>query len=458
MDERNIETINNRPESGDACVNFINSKCIILAVLVVALTLFSVTKITGYNQSEQSVEDVYSVVFDAGSTGSRVFVFHFHYLIRGTNKYKVTLEKEVFQSVEPGISSYAHKLFEVSESLEPLLHKAVNSVPDSCKARTPVVFKATAGLRLLSKEKAENILQEVRRLLVQSPFHFPDPQQVIVMSGEEEGLFGWVSVNFLLDLIWSKQRDTVTTFDLGGGSTQITFEISVKEHLSDYDIEDLFKINFKDFPERFVFTKSYLTYGLKSARLAVLGGTEGQNSNISYEQATQEKILLQTPCLGVDQSFLFSHADLHYLVRGSNPDPNVLSQCQEKVIQFVRAGALVQSQEVNKREIHLFSYFFDVARWSKLIPWNVDSQVLLVEDFLSAAEKYCHRDRMSSKYPFLCIDLLYIHKLLSTGVGLPGNKELYVEKKIHGREVSWCLGAALSQDFFTVSSLAQRQV
>ena len=37
----------------------------------------------------------------------------------------------------------------------------------------------------------------------------------------EEGVFGWVTVNFLLDQLHNPRRSYVA-LDLGGGSTQIT--------------------------------------------------------------------------------------------------------------------------------------------------------------------------------------------------------------------------------------------
>ncbi|KAH9519007.1 Ectonucleoside triphosphate diphosphohydrolase 5 [Bulinus truncatus] len=397
--------------------------------------------------------DFFSVVFDAGSTGSRVSVFHFVKLRVKDDTFRVVLEKEVFHSVEPGISSYAKKPSEAGDSLTPLMNTAIKTVSQNFQSDTVVNFKATAGLRLLPKEKADAILQEVKLFLTKSPFLIANQDKIMIMSETEEGLFAWVSVNFLLDLIWDEQIDnSVTTFDLGGGSTQVTFEIYENEFLKTLNSDDLYEISFGAGPKFIVFTKSYLGYGLKSARLGILGGKEEPNGKITYDPILT-KVLpsgefhITTSCLHLEQKYNLSHGDQNYLVIGTNENQNVLTECQKVVHRFVEAADFVQSKELSRRDINLFSYFFDVARWAKLIPWKDNHEVLRVEDYYIAAQKYCHAEKMSSKHPFLCIDLLYIHSLLTIGIGLSPDKLLHVETKIKGKEVSWSIGAALSNEF-----------
>lgn len=43
-----------------------------------------------------------------------------------------------------------------------MLNKALQVVPSNIQRRIPIILKATAGLRLLSEEKAQNLLNEVR--------------------------------------------------------------------------------------------------------------------------------------------------------------------------------------------------------------------------------------------------------------------------------------------------------
>jgi len=48
-----------------------------------------------------------------------------------------------------------------AESLRPLLDKATEYIPQSSWRNTPLALKATAGLRLLSEDTAEQLLNEV---------------------------------------------------------------------------------------------------------------------------------------------------------------------------------------------------------------------------------------------------------------------------------------------------------
>lgn len=51
--------------------------------------------------------------------------------------------------------------FEGAETVKRLLDVAIEAVPPHLWKKTPVVLKATAGLRLLSEEKAQALLLEV---------------------------------------------------------------------------------------------------------------------------------------------------------------------------------------------------------------------------------------------------------------------------------------------------------
>ena len=47
---------------------------------------------------------------------------------------------------------------------------------------------------------------------------------VDIMDGSDEGVFAWMTVNFLLGALWGTGiQNTVTTIDLGGSSTPLTF-------------------------------------------------------------------------------------------------------------------------------------------------------------------------------------------------------------------------------------------
>lgn len=164
----------------------------------------------GYNEKQ------HAVVIDAGSTGSRVLAYEFHL---GYVDGRLVLDRELFREVKPGLSAYADRPAVGAQRIVELLAIARDFVPKSAWSSTPVVLKATAGLRLLPAEQADKLLAEVRKVLEQSGFRVPDENAVEVMDGTDEGIFSWFTVNFLLGTLGGP--NTVAALDLGGGSTQV---------------------------------------------------------------------------------------------------------------------------------------------------------------------------------------------------------------------------------------------
>lgn len=108
----------------------------------------------------------FSVVIDAGSTGSRVHIFKFLTSAAGAQD----LQFDKFEQLKPGLSSYAADPKAAAASLKPLLALALETIPEALHAQTHVSVGATAGLRMLPGTKADEILAEVRALLKTYPF------------------------------------------------------------------------------------------------------------------------------------------------------------------------------------------------------------------------------------------------------------------------------------------------
>ncbi|KAF9945276.1 Guanosine-diphosphatase, partial [Modicella reniformis] len=160
----------------------------------------------------------YVLMIDAGSSGSRIHAYRFNYC-----KASPELENELFEHIEPGLSKYDHDAEAAAESLDPLLHAVMKEIPKFLHMSTPIAVKATAGLRMLGSVKSENILKAVRtRLETKYPFPIIKEDGVVVMDGADEGVYAWVTVNYLLERVSSLEKvPTVAVLDLGGASTQI---------------------------------------------------------------------------------------------------------------------------------------------------------------------------------------------------------------------------------------------
>nr|XP_040035425.1 ectonucleoside triphosphate diphosphohydrolase 6 isoform X2 [Gasterosteus aculeatus aculeatus] len=376
----------------------------------------------------------FGIMFDAGSTGTRIHVFEFQMERNEAPK----LAHETFRAIEPGLSAYADHPEECAAGLTELLKVAESSIPPSSWTLTPVVLKATAGLRLLDGAKAKHLLDTVRALFTDSPFLSRD-DSVSVMDGTDEGISAWITVNFLTGDLHSPDASTVGMLDLGGGSTQITFSpqdevrSSANQEAKTIQTSPIDHIrSFRMFNSTHtVYTHSYLGLGLMSARLSVLGGIEAPPLEGSTE--------LVSPCLAPESSGSWEHADVVYRVTGQKAGEPVYEACRTKV-EKVLYRKVVPVSEAADVDFYAFSYYYDRAVDLGLIGEETGGTVRVV-DYMEAAKRVCSSRPVSPlQSPFLCLDLVYISVLLHE-LGFPPNKQFKLARTINQVETSWALGA-----------------
>jgi guanosine-diphosphatase len=238
-------------------------------------------------------------MIDAGSTGSRIHIYKFNHC-GAIPAY----EYEVFKMTQPGLSAYTGRPQEAAESLDVLLEEAVSVVPPSLWACTPIAVKATAGLRLLGPEKSGEILDAIRlRLHAKYPFSLGDSdgERVTIMDGKDEGVYAWMTANYLLGTIPGDARESdsplssYAVLDLGGASTQIVFEPAFsKPDSSLLEGEHKYDLRFGG-NKHVLYQHSYLGYGLMHARLSVHMLIDFMNSLRSTKQAKDD--VVGNPCL-----------------------------------------------------------------------------------------------------------------------------------------------------------------
>lgn len=172
----------------------------------------------------------HAVVFDAGSTGTRVHVVSYEAV---PHAEMPAITHLATSKAEPGLSAFARSPDDASASVMPLLQFAERHVAEAERARTPLMLYGTAGMRLLSVADQRRVYASVRRACEQSGFRVIE-RSFVTLSGEDEGFFG------LLALMWlhvtaTAPATTLTAaaaeppagiLDLGGGSTQIAFPLS----------------------------------------------------------------------------------------------------------------------------------------------------------------------------------------------------------------------------------------
>ncbi|KAK9807631.1 hypothetical protein WJX72_004780 [[Myrmecia] bisecta] len=155
----------------------------------------------------------YMLVIDSGSTGTRLYAYTWrerrgklplleavsiraarHKLPRRAAGDRRAYER---LETEPGLDHYVDDPQGLQQrALHPLLEWAEAVVPRQQWRQTPLFLFGTAGLRKLAPEAQERLMTHIQGALADSAFRF-EPSWARVISGVDEGIFGWIALNYL---------------------------------------------------------------------------------------------------------------------------------------------------------------------------------------------------------------------------------------------------------------------
>jgi len=221
------------------------------------------------------------LVFDAGSSGTRIHVFNIAPAGDPTKAHvpriDLSVRPEQTYKVKPGLSSFAERedLPGVQKNIEELVKFADNFVPKDRRATTPTLLKATAGLRSVPQFKAQAVLQRIRETLSATGYRV-EPEWVDIIKGKEEGGLAWVAANYLQGTFGEEgggaAGKSVGVIEMGGGSTQVTFEVPASVQLATDD-EFVFETALG---RRYrLYAHSYLGYGQDHAQTSLASSLPG---------------------------------------------------------------------------------------------------------------------------------------------------------------------------------------
>ncbi|CAN7942710.1 unnamed protein product [Ixodes pacificus] len=203
-----------------------------------------------YGLTGGRVPFVHGVVVDAGSSHTEATLYRWQgakYL--GTGR---AVQVDHAES-EGGISTMEPR--RTAEDLAQAVSGLLGGI------RAPVYLGATAGMRVLNltqPAQADAILMAAECAL--KPYGL---RRAVILSGHDEGVFAWLSTNYLVEVIPQDSDHTEDTFgalDLGGASTQVAFPVG-----SDVSSQDITELQLYGRKYR-VFAVSYLCYGVNEIR------------------------------------------------------------------------------------------------------------------------------------------------------------------------------------------------
>ncbi|KAF8680780.1 hypothetical protein HU200_045626 [Digitaria exilis] len=416
----------------------------------------------------------YAVIFDAGSSGSRVHVFRFD---ANLDLVRIGNEIELFVQKKPGLSAYANDPREAAESLVSLLEEAKRVVPAQLRDQTPVRVGATAGLRNLGTEKSEQILQAVRDLLREKSSFKNQADWVTVLDGSQEGAYEWVTINYLLGNLGKTYADTVGVVDLGGGSVQMAYAIAEKDadkapKPSEGEDSYVKKLVLKGVTYN-LYVHSYLHYGLLAARAEVLKAGNGNGYSNCMLEGYQGIIISR---LLMAHIYLVLSVSVGQYIYGSetfeasaSPSGASYSKCKDDAVKALKVDEACTHMKCSfggiwnggggagQKNLFVASFFFDRAAEAGFVNPKADVAKVRPSEFEQAAKRACklsvkdaeaaYPGVQKDNIPYICLDLVYQYTLLVDGFGVDANHKMTLVKKVpyNGAsvEAAWPLGSAI---------------
>lgn len=449
----------------------------------------------------------YLIIIDAGSKGTRAYVYAYKstkYTLENNLPldsqngnllpqliYSKDWHKRIKPSIESSILKYGLHESYINNYLDHLLSKIYNIIPIEQHSRTPIFFHATAGLRALDPNLQSKLLEKICGYLEKNTdFYFPDcSSHVDILDGDVEGLYSWITLNYLMNnnASISKDERTYSLLQLGGGSAQICFQPKESELTESRNSVQLLNLELDQTYK--LYSTSFLGFGLNQIHaeylLSLINNSDPSNS-----------LELSDPCLPLHYSKKLSYNNKKYTISGSGN----FVECKENIYRQIvnnieQCNVLLDSSQEEENEATDNNNFrVSKCMLTPLMPsfnfesdnviaisgyWDTITQLLKFtggydsadvsgglrynsKNFIDSTIEICNSDldSLQSKSTFqnsndlsieemsnICFKATYVSSLLHSGYGLSldatGDSNLRLNDKINNFAFSWTLGRAL---------------
>lgn len=266
----------------------------------------------------------------------------------------------------------------------------------------------------------------------------PCGSSVRIISGEEEGLFGWIAVNYLMDQ-FTKRDDDQTTYgflDMGGASTQIAFEPSAEERKKTKGLTDVrLRLIGGEEIHHEVFVTTWLGYGTNQARERYLDRTISQYETAQDAEKDGRHGPISDPCLPrnlvhEETSSYPGHEDSHSKTPHTFVGTGSFEQCLRNVEPLLNKDAPCPDVPCLFNGVHVPHIDFSVSRFIGVSEYWYSSEHVFglggpysFVEYERAASHFCGQDWQ---------DILKHHELSKANNALGGDGEMEEEGRIVG--------------------------
>ena len=418
--------------------------CVVIITVAIVLGVV-LGKQKSYDDGRTTPEtNFYGCMCDAGSSSTRVSV----YTWPQRKKNNIPVLTEVGRSTtNPGMHTMDEN--QIKDAMENLTNYCRDRIIEISKNHSNVseanfYLKATAGMRSIPVEEQNKKLDIIRSVIKESELKFLNDSWAKVITGTEEGVFGWIQGNYLNKILFDNQKaekivkTPIGSIDLGGYSLEITFTTDeiIKEHKVNLTLSN---INYN------LYSYSFQDYGQDKFNEALM-------KSLVDSQGSEETNIIQHPCFlnGYNLSKEFNNK--LYTFEG---EPNI-TLCKELIRSHLNINEekdksmndIYQPKIPDNMKFYGISGLFWIADFYKLSGNDYHSP----SEFLKPTEEFCNKtwEDAVKEHPKVdkdhlkdyCISGFYVYYFMVDGFKIgKDSKIISYPETIEGVETGWTLGA-----------------
>lgn len=374
----------------------------------------------------------YAIMVDCGSSHTHVYLY----------TWETTEDIPVIQMPNPTeqsnfeldirLASAENNNTVISAIGDAIIARCTPLIPFKQISSTSVFMYATAGVRLLPEPTQNSIMEKMYRYLREHSQFRVRQNMIKVISGAEEGIFGWITVNYLLKQLESG-KNTSITIDMGGASTELAVELQ-----TDNQIEHSYSIQIGRKTIN-IFSYSYSSYGSDTGNSAV---------NDYFFNIHNSSDLIPNPCY-------FNNYTKTYRNRTLMGTGNLI-ECSNAIQKVLLDNS--NFTDVSIPSLDSFQKVYAISTFSYVRSFLNLSTQLQLSDIKAAFQKLENKtiDEINDIYkdsgisqkflPGYFWQVSYILTFLEKGLNLTDVHHTYVmPTTIDGNDISWALGAMITQ-------------
>ena len=378
-------------------------------VQVILILLCLLSSIVGFSASSPSecLQKHCLAVVDAGSTGSRLHIYAYDLADDHT---PIHINHVWSNKVTPGLASIDPKHIDAYFTM---------LFANAPKQTLPVYVYATAGMRLISQPIQQQYFTAIQQWFTQHTQWMLQDAKTI--TGKQEGLYGWLALNYALGRLQSDDKPLVNVMDMGGASVQLAMPVENMNAINPNDLVHLSIYN----RHIALFVHSFLG----------LGQTEVSHHYLDTPHCFPYEYTLPSESMGQGDAQACQQ-DVSKLI-------NSVHDVNDYINPIVRANAKTETM------------WYATSGLGSLVknkPFEFQDNQFTSHDMLQIADnKYCHapwselsHQPWYNKYTAIgCLSASYYYGLLINGYGLQPTDVIHFMPD--NDEPDWTLGVLISR-------------